>query len=239
MDDSELTLVIADGLKKPRRRRRAVEVCQPIGDDLWRYERAALAQGFRRIAGVDEAGRGPLAGPVVAACVILPPAFDLDGVNDSKKLSEPQRERAYERIRAEAVSIGVGMADSGEVDSLNILKASWEAMRRAICSLDPELAPDLLLVDGLAVPGLPCANSWPIVGGDAASVSIAASSIIAKVTRDRMMVEYDLTFPGYGFAKHKGYGSAVHREALQRLGPCPIHRRTFAPVADCISALHL
>jgi len=237
MTDAELILVSSDEPfpHATSRSRRAKPKAAAV--DLWLYETMGRSRGHRVIAGVDEAGRGPLAGPVVAGCVVLPDTFDLKGVNDSKKLSEKQREEAYARILEGAVSVGVGVADHAEIDAVNILQASWIAMRRAVAALNPQCVPDLLLVDGLPVPNLPCAATLPIVGGDGASASIAAASIVAKVVRDRMMRDFDTVYPGYGFAGHKGYGSSAHREALVRLGPCPIHRRSFAPVAACLSSL--
>ena len=199
------------------------------GDDLWRHERAARAQGHTLIAGLDEVGRGPLAGPVVVACVVLPPDFALDGIADSKRLSERQRERAYTRISAEALAVGLGQVEADEIDRLNILRATHEAMRRALRALP--LSPTLVLVDGLSVPNLPCPAARFLVGGDSLSASIAAASIFAKVTRDRQMVEADARWPEYGFAGHKGYGAPKHLAALREHGPCPLHRRSFAPVA--------
>jgi ribonuclease HII len=189
--------------------------------------------GHTPIAGVDEAGRGPLAGPVVAACVILPPGFDCRGIDDSKKLTPARREAAYARIVSGAVAFAIGIADVEEIDSINILRATHKAMFRAVAGLS--VPPGILLVDGLSVPGLPCPNQRAIVGGDAASVSIGAASILAKVTRDRMMVAWDTEYPAYGFIRHKGYGSPEHIEALRLHGPCPLHRRSFAPVADAIA----
>lgn len=239
MDDVELSLTSPAGSARRRRRRSLPPGMPPKPEtpDLWHYEAHARAAGYAVVVGVDEAGRGPLAGPVTASAVILPAGFDIDGINDSKKLSEAQRERAFERIQSEALGIGIGMSEPDEIDSINILKASWAAMRRAILDLAPETTPDLVLVDGLAVTGLPCPVSWPIVGGDGASASIAAASIVAKVTRDRLMVRYDSLYPEYGFAQHKGYGASKHLEALRCLGPCPIHRRSFAPVANCLGGL--
>jgi ribonuclease HII len=199
--------------------------------DLWQHENAAQLAGFLRIAGIDEVGRGPLAGPVLAACVVLPPGFDLNGINDSKKLSERQREHAEVRIRAEALSIGIGSVEPEIIDQINILKATHEAMRLAYLQIAPP--PDFVLIDGLPVRGFPCANSQALVQGDSRSVSIAAASIVAKVARDRLMRAYDLAYPEYGFAGHKGYGSAKHLAALAEFGPCLIHRRSFAPVAAC------
>lgn len=187
------------------------------------------SRGFARIAGVDEAGRGPIAGPVVAAAVILAPDTDLSGIDDSKKLSATAREAAYARIVADAMAWAVGIAEPDEIDRINILRATHEAMRRAVDALAP--AADAVIVDGLAVPRLHpvCAN---LVKGDALCTAIGAASIVAKVTRDRLMVAYDSEWPGYGFAGHKGYPAPSHLAALARLGPCPIHRRTFGPVAQ-------
>ena len=205
------------------------------GRNLWQHESAARLAGFLRIAGLDEVGRGPLAGPVLAACVILPPGFDPAGINDSKKLSERQRERAETRIRADAIAIGIGSVEPDTIDRINILQATHEAMRLAFAQITP--APDFVLIDGLPVRGFPCADTLALVQGDSRSVSIAAASIVAKVARDRLMRAYDLVYPEYGFAGHKGYGSAKHLAALAELGPCPIHRRSFAPVAACVPHL--
>jgi ribonuclease HII len=193
------------------------------------FERLARKQGFLSIAGVDEAGRGPLAGPVVAAAVILPEAHMIPGVNDSKKLSESMRNRLYDRIMSEAVSVGVGISDSGTVDRVNILQATLRAMESAVGSL--ALHPDCLLIDGISKTSL-MITQRTIKKGDSLSQSIAAASIIAKVTRDRMMKEYDREYPGYGFADHKGYGAASHLAAIAALGPCPIHRLTFRGVRE-------
>jgi ribonuclease HII len=199
--------------------------------DLWQYELRAQTAGHTRVAGLDEVGRGPLAGPVVAACVVLPEGFSLDGINDSKKLTERGRERAEARIRAEAVAIGLGIVEPETIDRINILQASRQAMREAFLSLDAP--PDCVLIDGLPIPAFPCAHQQAIVGGDGLCASIAAASIVAKVARDRMMRAYHDVYPEYGFAGHKGYGAAKHLEALRVHGPCPIHRRSFAPVAAC------
>lgn len=198
----------------------------------WGYEEQARDDGYSVIAGLDEAGRGPLAGPVVAAAVILPVDFDATGVNDSKKMSASAREKMYARITSEAVAYGVGIVDSDVIDEINILRATHRAMRAALNDLG--VAFDFILVDGLAVPDLP-APSRAIVKGDSKSVSIGAASIIAKVTRDRIMVEYDKLYPEYGFAGHKGYGSKAHIEAIHRCGPCPCHRMTFSPIAERIA----
>ena len=205
-------------------------------DDLWQYERRARDAGHLLVAGLDEVGRGPLAGPVVAACVVLPVGFSLDGINDSKKLTERQRERAEVRIRAEAVAIGLGVVEPETIDRINILQATRSAMREAFLLLDP--LPDCVLIDGLPIPAFPCAHQQAIVGGDGLCASIAAASIVAKVARDRMMRAYDAVYPEYGFAGHKGYGAAKHLEALRVHGPCPIHRRSFSPVAACSERSH-
>ena len=197
--------------------------------NLWRHEELAWTAGFVRVAGIDEVGRGPLAGPVLAACVVLPPGFALDGIRDSKKLSAKQRERAEARIRAEAFAVGLGSVEPDVIDRINILQATHEAMRLAYSQLDP--LPDFVLIDGLPVRVFPCESRKALVQGDSHSVSIAAASIVAKVARDRLMCAYDTVYPEYGFAGHKGYGSAKHMDALREHGPCPIHRRSFAPVA--------
>lgn len=205
--------------------------CRTAASDLWQFERAARERGHAAIAGVDEVGRGPLAGSVVAACVVLPANFSLDGIADSKKLTELQRERAHDRIRREAIAIGIGEVSPAEIDRINILQATHCAMRMAVSSLTAAIVPSLVLVDGLRVPDLPCREQSSIVKGDSLSASIAAASIIAKVTRDRMMIEADAKYPAYGFARHKGYGAPLHLAALRMHGPCPLHRRSFAPVA--------
>ena len=176
------------------------------------------------ICGVDEAGRGPLAGPVVAGAVILPRDCEILRLNDSKKLSEKRREELFLEIRDKAVAWSVGIASPEEIDRINILQATYQAMREAIASLKEE--PGLLLNDAVTIPGVEIPQI-PIVKGDAKSVSIAAARIMAKVTRDHMMTAYDRIYPEYGFAKHKGYGTAAHIAALREHGPCPIHRRSF------------
>ena len=196
--------------------------------DLTR-ECALRARGFFSVAGLDEAGRGPLAGPVVAAAVILPENYTLTGLDDSKKLSAARREKLFASLASDPRVIwATGTADVAEIDRLNILRATHLAMARAVKGLPRK--PHHALVDGLPVRGLPVSHT-ALVGGDALSLSIAAASIMAKVTRDRHMVGLDERFPQYGFARHKGYGVREHLEALQRHGPCPIHRRSFAPVA--------
>lgn len=176
------------------------------------------------ICGIDEAGRGPLAGPVVAGAVILPKDCQILYLNDSKKLSEKKRDLLFDEIREKAVSYGVGVVGPGRIDEINILQATYEAMRQAIEQL--KVKPQILLNDAVTIP-LVDVTQVPIVKGDGKSVSIAAASILAKVTRDRMMTEYDALFPEYGFGKHKGYGTAAHIQALKDHGPCPIHRKTF------------
>lgn len=201
------------------------------------FEREYWLQGIRLVAGVDEAGRGPLAGPVVAAAVVFDPdwaleeeAAALSGLTDSKQLSESRREAFAALLRSSPrVRMGLGLSEASEIDRINILKATHRAMARAVSQLDP--LPDLVLVDGLPVSGLPC-PSRAIVRGDALSLSIAAASVMAKVVRDARMRELDALYPGYGFSAHKGYGTEAHLGALYKLGPCPEHRRTFAPVRE-------
>jgi len=196
---------------------------------MWEFENLALSQGFNSVAGVDEAGRGPLAGPVVAAAVILPHGLDVRGINDSKKLTTAMRERLYERINAEAIAVGVGVSDSVTVDHVNILQATLRAMEEAVSKLP--VTADCLLIDGISRTALSLPQRT-IKKGDCLSISIAAASIIAKVTRDRLMLEYEQQYPGYGFAGHKGYGSAAHLAAIAALGPSPIHRVTFRGVRE-------
>mgnify|MGYP005960225723 CR=1 FL=1 len=191
-------------------------------ENLKKYEREYADCGY--ICGIDEVGRGPLAGPVVAGAVILPKDCDILYINDSKKLSAAKREELYDVIMEKAVAVGIGMASSQRIDEINILQATYEAMQHAVEDLD--VVPDLLLNDAVTIPLIPI-RQVGIVKGDARSLSIAAASIMAKVTRDRMMVEYADLYPEYGFEKNKGYGSAEHREALKKYGPCPIHRSTF------------
>ena len=196
-----------------------------------RYERELRATGVRVVAGIDEAGRGPLAGPVVAAAVVLPDDFQHAVLNDSKQLSATVRDRLYTELTAEGsgVAWAVGILESEEIDRLNILRATHQAMRRAVAAL--AVVPEHVLIDGLPVRPFPIPQT-ALVGGDALSLSIAAASIIAKVTRDRIMVEMDTVYPGYNFSQHKGYGTAEHLAKLQLHGPCPIHRRSFSPVAQ-------
>lgn len=186
------------------------------------YEREYRSYGF--VCGIDEAGRGPLAGPVVAGAVILPEDCEILYLNDSKKLSEKKREELYEEIKEKAVAWAVGMASPARIDEINILQATYEAMTQAVSQLTP--APQVALNDAVRIPQLDIMQV-PIIKGDAKSVSIAAASIMAKVTRDRLMKEYDAVMPQYGFASHKGYGSAAHIDAIRKYGPSPIHRRSF------------
>jgi ribonuclease HII len=190
-----------------------------------RLETEAARAGYEVVAGLDEVGRGALCGPVVACAVVLGPGFDPSGIDDSKRLTPLQRERLADRIRAQCAALGLASASPAEIDRLNILRATHLAMRRALAGLPAP--PDLILVDGLEVPGLGPAQ-WAIVKGDALSVSIASASIVAKVARDAMMRAWDERLPGYGLGHNMGYASEDHREALRRLGPSPIHRRSFA-----------
>nr|WP_319490163.1 ribonuclease HII [uncultured Caproiciproducens sp.] len=192
--------------------------------DWFAYENMAMKKGYLSICGIDEAGRGPLAGPVFAAAVILPSNQFIEGLNDSKKLSEKKREALFDVIKETAVSCAVGFATEEEIDEINILQATFLAMKRACDGLD--VKPDLALVDGNRMPTLGV-ETQIIIKGDALSASIAAASILAKVSRDRLMVEIDKIYPQYQFAKHKGYGTALHTELLREYGPCPVHRRTF------------
>jgi ribonuclease HII len=204
--------------------------------DLWAYEHQTARRGYRHIAGIDEAGRGPLAGPVVAAAVVLPADFWEPHVTDSKKLTPARRNRLYGIIYDRAQAVGIGIVDAGEIDRINILQASLRAMAIAVGNLSPQ--PDYLLVDGtFAVPvNLP---QTPIPKGDARSISIAAASIIAKVTRDRLMEAYHLYYPHFGFARHKGYPTRDHQEAIRAFGCSPIHRRTFRGVREHLPALRV
>ncbi len=194
---------------------------------LFAFERACRREGCARLAGVDEVGMGPLAGPVVAAAVVLPERVELRGLDDSKRIRRAERERLAEEIRAQALAVGIGLASRAEIDAINIYQAGLLAMRRAVTALDP--APELVLVDGRTVPGL-ALRQRSIRGGDARIGSIAAASIVAKVYRDALMRELDQHFPGYGFARNCGYGTAEHLRALAESGPTPQHRRSFAPV---------
>ena len=192
--------------------------------DLWEHERALYARGYTVLAGVDEAGRGPLAGPVCAAAVILPRELVIDGLNDSKKLTEKKREALFDVIRAKALAYAVAFASHAEIDELNILNATYLAMNRAVAGL--AVKPDMTIIDGNRSAGIEFPNVT-LVGGDGKSANVAAASVLAKVTRDRLMRQMAEKYPGYGFEKHKGYGTREHYEALRRLGPSEIHRATF------------
>jgi ribonuclease HII len=201
------------------------------------FERRLWRKGISLVAGIDEAGRGPLAGPVVAAAAILPGEFPLTGLNDSKQLPEKVREQLFEALTdgQSLVCYGVGIAEPAEIDRFNILQATYLAMRRAVTALTVQ--PEHFLIDGLPTPPFN-RQQTAIVGGDAKSMSIAAASVIAKVTRDRMMRNWHYEFPQYGFYENKGYGTPSHLESLQIHGPCPIHRRSFAPVAQTYFPFH-
>ena len=194
---------------------------------MMRFENQVKENGFSRIAGVDEAGRGPLAGPIVAAAVIL--GKPLPGLDDSKKLSAAQRDRIYDALIRSGYPIGVAVVEAAAIDRHGIQSANYTAMAQAVAAI--EEPPDFLLVDGFAIPGCPLPQKR-LVKGDRRSASIAAASIIAKVTRDRLMDELDRLYPAYGFARHKGYGTSDHLAALQRFGPCPVHRRSFSPLKE-------
>jgi ribonuclease HII len=193
----------------------------------YRFESAAWRRGVTRLAGVDEAGRGPLAGPVVAAAVVLAPGARIAGVDDSKRVEPEERQRLFEIIRGSARGVGVGVVDHITIDRINILEATRLAMGQALAALRVE--PELVITDFVAVPGLRCPQR-NLVEGDRRSASVAAASIIAKVTRDRIMEAADRDFPVYGFGRHKGYATPEHRDALERHGPCPLHRRSFAGI---------
>lgn len=192
--------------------------------DWLEYENKALEQGFEIICGIDEAGRGPLAGPVYAAAVILPNGHIIEGVNDSKKLSEKKREQLFDKILDECISYGIGIADEKEIDEINILQATFLAMRRSVDNLS--VKPDIALIDGNKKPGL-YIEQWDIVKGDSKSASISAASILAKVSRDRYMLEMAERYPEYQFEKHKGYGTKLHYEMIEKYGVSPIHRKSF------------
>lgn len=192
--------------------------------DWLEFEKEALAKGYKSVCGVDEAGRGPLAGPVCAAAVILPEGVIIDGVNDSKKLSEKKRESLFDVIREQALSYSIAYATVDEIEEINILNATMLAMRRAIDGLD--IKADYAMIDGNKIPPIDV-DAECIVKGDAKSMSIACASILAKVSRDRLLYKYAEEYPMYGFDKHKGYGTKVHREAILKYGPCPYHRKSF------------
>jgi ribonuclease HII len=190
----------------------------------YRFEKKAWSAGHNRVAGVDEVGRGPLAGPVVAAAVILPANRRIKGLRDSKLLTPDQREILFPVIQDAAEAVGIGIVEAPVIDRINILEATRHAMLEALSKLPSP--PDLVLIDAIRLPTLPI-QQQPIIKGDRLSATIAAASIIAKVTRDRLMLEYDQVYPEYGFARHKGYATEEHLRAIDRFGPCPIHRRTF------------
>lgn len=206
-----------------------MELFPEIGQSPLFFEAMARRQGYRAVAGIDEAGRGPLAGPVVAAAVILPEQFELPGLNDSKQLSEKQRNQLYPLIHEQAIAVGIGVSRRHEIDQINILQATLQGMSRAVRRL--AITPDFLLIDGITPLPTEIAQKT-LKKGDSRSLSIAAASVVAKVVRDRIMVAYDRLFPEYGFAAHKGYGSQKHRDAVAQYGPCVCHRRTFAGVRE-------
>ncbi len=196
------------------------------------HERAAEQSGYRSVAGVDEAGRGPLAGPVVAAAVVLPREISLPGLRDSKKMSPALRARLFDQIIEKCTGFGIARVDETTIDEINILQAALLAMKRAVEQMP--LEPDLLLIDGNR--GIECkTHQKTIIGGDDASLSIAAASVLAKVTRDRLMEEYHEQYPRYEFSRHKGYGTRLHRERIRQYGPCPIHRKTFKGVTEYLN----
>jgi len=197
--------------------------------DIYRYDESLRREGFKRIAGIDEAGRGPLAGPVVASAVVLPSMKKIEGLRDSKKVPEKEREFLFYEILSCCLDVGIGIVEADEIDKINILRATRRAMEKAVKDLSTE--PDLLLIDAIRLPALKVKQISPIKG-ESVSASIAAASIIAKVTRDRLMQQYHLTYPEYGFNKHKGYCTKDHIEKLQNYGPCPIHRKSFEKVMD-------
>lgn len=205
-------------------RKRRAEQLRLKHERMLSIEKDLHTGGIKLIAGIDEAGRGPLAGPVVAACVILPEKPGLEGLDDSKKMTPKSRDEMFGRIIKVAEAFGIGMADNDEIDEIGILEAAMTAMRRAVENM--KTTPDIALIDGNKTPGLNC-RERAIINGDALSLSIAAASVIAKVTRDRIMIKMDGIFPGYGFAQHKGYGSKAHVKAICDLGPCYIHRFSF------------
>lgn len=209
-------------IERARKRMEAYQKELERCENLKKYEREYEA--YAHICGIDEVGRGPLAGPVVAGAVILPKDCDILYINDSKKLSEKKREELYDVIMEKAVAVGLGYSTPERIDEINILQATYEAMRQAISKLS--VKPDLLLNDAVTIPKVDI-RQVPIIKGDAKSISIGAASIVAKVTRDRLMVQYDEVYPEYGFASNKGYGAQVHIDALKKYGPCPIHRKTF------------
>lgn len=223
-DDRAGARAVRDGLI--RQRKRAQAEAERMAS-MASFDAEVARDGFTRVAGVDEAGRGPLAGPIVAAAVVLGGA--VDGLNDSKQLSPDERERLYASLHDGPHAIGVGVVQAGEIDRKGIQAANYAAMMQAVTMLSPP--PQFLLVDGFAIRGCPLPQR-AVVKGDSRSLCIAAASIVAKVTRDRMMLELDREYPHYGFAAHKGYGTRSHLDALGRHGPCPAHRRSFAPISQ-------
>ncbi len=215
----------------PRRANRNREAGTPAS--MTSIETGLMAKGFRLIAGVDEAGRGPLAGPVVAAAVVFEKDKYPSGIRDSKQLSPKLRDEIFYKICEKACGVGVGIVNEETIDRINILQAAHMAMLKAISGL--EAKPDFVLIDGIMAPRTGFAQK-AVVGGDSKSISIAAASIIAKVSRDRIMLEHDARFPEYGFSGHKGYGTKAHMESLQKFGPCRIHRKSFRPVAEALKA---
>ena len=213
---------VVNEIKKAKKRLEAYEKEVERTENLKKYENEYAS--YTSICGIDEVGRGPLAGPVVAGAVILPKNCDILYINDSKKLSEKKREELYDIIMEKAVAVGIGYSTPERIDEINILQATYEAMREAVSKLS--VVPDLLLNDAVTIPELPM-KQVAIIKGDAKSISIGAASIVAKVTRDRLMVEYDSIFPAYHFASNKGYGAQAHIDALKQYGPCPIHRKSF------------
>ncbi len=213
---------MAEAQSQSRKQRR-----HPSPEEMLAPERDLWARGFKAVAGIDEVGIGPLAGPVVAAAVILPPRAELEGVRDSKALSRKRREELDAVVREHAVGVGIGVVDAGEVDRINPYQAGLRAMERALRALPSR--PDHLLIDARRLPGIETPQT-DVVRGDAKIRVIAAASIVAKVHRDTLMMEVDAQYPEYGFARHVGYATALHLEALRRLGPCPAHRRSYAPV---------
>jgi ribonuclease HII len=195
--------------------------------DIYQYDEALRKRGYLRIAGIDEAGRGPLAGPVVAAAVVMEDGITIDGLRDSKKVPEDERKSLYASIRSHALDIGIGIVEPEDIDRLNILRATRQSMEIAVAKLSG--TPDMLIIDALSLPSVPIQQRSPIKA-ESVSASVAAASIIAKYTRDKIMLEYHHDYPLYNFSKHKGYATKEHIEALQRYGPCPIHRRSFCRV---------
>ena len=204
----------------------------PMERDLWDYETKAREKGYRLVAGADEAGRGPLAGPVVAAAVVLPPDAILQGLDDSKKLSPAKREELFPKIQTQAIAYGVAVVNPEVIEEINILQAALLAMKQAVEMFPSD--PDLLLIDGNQKIDSSI-EQWAIVKGDAKSFSISAASVLAKVTRDHIMEDYHHLYPQYEFARHKGYGTRLHRDLIAEHGPCPIHRSTFKGVAEYLN----